>query len=52
MYVGKHGNIKKYQRRAAGCDEEVEDGEKHVILDHDQDNADGLQQPVDHVEPH
>ena len=48
----KHDNVKKYQRSAAGCDEEVEDGQEHIVLDHDQDDADGLQQPVDHVKPH
>ena len=40
------------QGGAAGGDQEVEDDGQLVLPDHDQDQADGLQEPVHHVEPH
>ena len=40
------------QGGAAGGDQEVEDGGQLVISNQDQDQADGLQEPVHHVEPH
>ena len=40
------------QGRAAGGHQEVQDGEELVILEHDQEEADSLHQPVDHVELH
>ena len=40
------------QGGAAGVDQEVEDGGQLLLPDHDQDQADGLQEPVHHVEPH
>ena len=41
-----------YQGRATRIDQEVEDSEELVLPDQDQGGADGLQNPVDHVESH
>ena len=38
------------QGRATGRDQEVEDGQDLLLYEHDQDEADSLKQPVDHVE--
>ena len=43
---------KSYHRRAAGVDQVVEVLQHRVLADHDQEDADHLQQPVEHVEPH
>ena len=40
------------QGGAAGGDQEVEDGGQLVISNQDQDQSDGLQEPVHHVESH
>ena len=43
---------KSYHRRAAGVDQVVEVRQHWIFADHDQEDADHLQQPVKHVEPH
>ena len=43
---------KNYQRCATGIYQEVQDVQKNILHEHDQDKAHSLQQPVDHVELH
>ena len=38
--------------RAAGGDQEVEDVEELALIENDQEEADGLHHPVDHVKLH
>ena len=53
MFYLNVATLNKYQRCAAGGDKEVEEGHKHIVLiNSDQDDADRLQHPVHHVEPH
>ena len=41
-----------YQGCPARVDQYIEDVEEHTLPKRYQDKAHGLQQPVDHVEPH
>ena len=43
---------KNYHGSAAGVDQVVEVLQHRILADHDQEDADHLQQPVEHVEPH